>query len=447
MIKILIIFTTSLFVLSSCSVEKVVKEEIALLIPKKDIEKPAEKKGPLFPEKPLAHIKQWEVIPPEEEVRKPGEKLPTEQPGIPGEKVKGLAGTIITGEKTGELVEGAAAVLDEESEIDEDREFMEEFEKEMAVLFGRPFKEEIVLFPFDNLSKNRYALKQFIPVLTGKLEERGFKVLEEDKLYNLLCRKRVRSWGQVSRELGREIKEEFGIKTALTGSIISFSPGRNPKLGILARLIDLSSGRILWANHTSVTGDEFTGILGLGMIESMNELLPKAADMLLSSFSIQEYQDEPESDYKIAVMPFKNISRFRNAGKITTRLFLNELLNVERFEPVEYGTTRKVIVDLRIRSKGELEYKSIEALSNELGLNGVLVGTVENYADSSNPKVTITARLLDARKKKIVWYNSLQLSGESDVVVFEWGRLRTADKVASRLVSKLVEEMVKQKWR
>jgi TolB-like protein len=345
------------------------------------------------------------------------------------------------------LVEGAAAVLDEESEHDEDREFMEEFEKEMAVLLGRPFKEEIVLFPFDNLTKRGDALKRVIPVLTGKLEERGFKVLEEDKLFNLLCEKRVRSWGQVSRELGREIKDEFGIKTTLTGSVISYSPGKNPKLGILARLIDLSSGRILWANFISVTGHESKGILGLGVIESMDELIPKVINMLLSSFDTQQYQDEFESDYKIAVMPFRNISGFRNAGKIASLLFLNELLNTERFEPIEYGDIRRKIIDLRIRSKGELDYSSIEMLSNALNLNGVLVGTVEDYSVSSNPKVTITARLLDTRKKKIVWYNSLQLSGESDVIAFEWGRLRTTDKVAYRLVSELVKEIGKEKWR
>jgi hypothetical protein len=86
-------------------------------------------------------------------------------------------------------------------------------------------------------------------------------------------------------------------------------------------------------------------------------------------------------------------------------------------------------------------------LSNALNLNGVLVGTVEDYSVSSNPKVTITARLLDTRKKKIVWYNSLQLSGESDVIAFEWGRLRTTDKVAYRLVSELVKEIGKEKWR
>jgi TolB-like protein len=446
MIRVLILVITSLFIFSSCSIEKGVKEKIALLIPKKDIEKPAEKRETLIPEKPLAKTKHQEIIPPEEEVRKPGEKRPTVQPGIPGEGVEGVAGMISPEKKTGELVEGAAAVLDEESEIDEDREFMEEFEKEMAVLLGRPFKEEIVLFPFDNLSQRGDALKRVIPVLTGKLEERGFKVLEEDKLYNLLCEKRVRSWGQVSRELGRGIKDEFGIKTTLTGSIISYSPGKNPKLGILARLIDLSSGRILWANFISLTGYESEGILGLGKIESMDELLPKAIDVLLSSFGTQQYQDEFESDYKIAVMPFKNISGFRNAGKIASLLFLTKLMNVERFEPIEYGDIKKMVVDLRIRSKGELKYKNIETLSSVLNLNGVLVGTVEKYSVSSNPKVTITARLLDTRKKKIIWYNSLQLSGESNVIAFEWGRLRTAEKVAYKVVSELVKEIGEEKW-
>ena len=146
MIRVLILVITSLFIFSSCSIEKGVKEKTALFIPKKDIEKPAEKKGTLIPEKPLAKIKHREVIPPEEEVRKPGEKRPTVQPGIPGERVKGVAGTISPGKGTGELAVGAA-VLDEESEDDlsEFSEDEEDFENFRAVFSEEKQPLEVVV--------------------------------------------------------------------------------------------------------------------------------------------------------------------------------------------------------------------------------------------------------------------------------------------------------------
>ena len=76
------------------------------------------------------------------------------------------------------------------------------------------------------------------------------------------------------------------------------------------------------------------------------------------------------------------------------------------------------------------------------------MGTVEGYVRSpTNPKVTLSARLLDTRKKNILWYNSQQLTGETDIIAFDWGRLKTVDKVAYKLVSDLVEEMEKGNWR
>lgn len=62
---------------------------------------------------------------------------------------------------------------------------------------------------------------------------------------------------------------------------------------------------------------------------------------------------------------------------------------------------------------------------------------------SSVPKVGLTARLLDAHENRIVWYNSLQLSGEEDIIAFDWGSVRQVDKLAYKAVSELVEKIGK----
>ena len=119
-----------------------------------------------------------------------------------------------------------------------------------------------------------------------------------------------------------------------------FSGGDNPEFGITARLIDASSARILWADFVSVTGDDFTGILGLGTIRTLDELVSRVLDRLLATFNPARYEEE--SDFKIAVMPFKNVSGSRNAGMIASTFFTIALVKSSRFERDSGGDGRRV---------------------------------------------------------------------------------------------------------
>ncbi|VAX30257.1 hypothetical protein MNBD_NITROSPIRAE03-1457 [hydrothermal vent metagenome] len=314
----------------------------------------------------------------------------------------------------------------------------------------RVLKERIALFPFVNLSEDRDALRYVMPVLRARLEGKGFDVVDEDSINRFLLKERIRATGYISRDMARKIGSELKVKAVLLGSVNLFSRGANPGVGFSARLIDSSSGLILWADNASATGDDFTAILGLGRIKNMDNLLPRVADRLLASFTAmpsRKETKETKETYRIAVMPFRNNSGVRDAGMIATYMFLVELFKNPVFEPVEYGEVRRAVVDLRVRERGELDYRDMKALSDSLGVDGFLVGTVELYSDglnaSSPPEVSISARIVDARKNRVLWCESCQLKGDDDIIVLDWGRIRSVDKVASRIVSKLVKRAEK----
>jgi TolB-like protein len=179
-------------------------------------------------------------------------------------------------------------------------------------------------------------------------------------------------------------------------------------------------------------------------------LISIVGDRLLASFSITPLYKEKELTHRIAVMPFQNKSRNKDAGTIATYMFLVGLLKNKGFEPVEYGEVRRLVVDLRVRYKGELDYKNIKALSEALNVDGILVGTVELYSDgldtSTPPEVAISARLINARKNRIIWSDSVQLNGDEDIVAFDWGRIRSVDGVSYKVVTKLIQKMESTKW-
>ena len=311
-------------------------------------------------------------------------------------------------------------------------------------------KIKIAIFPFENLTDNSDALTEIMPVLKSQLEGKGVEIVDEDTLNNFLLKERVRSTGYISKETAQKIGKELNVTGIFLGSIDSFYPEENPQVGILAHLISSLDGSILWANHASATGDDFTTILGLGTVKTVDKLIPLVVERLLASFSISPPHKEKEFTHRIAVMPFQNASKHKDAGIIATYMFLVGLFQDKRFEPVEYGEIRRLIVDLRIKQKGEIDYKVLEGLLKSLDVDGILVGTVELYSEgletSSPPVVAINARLIDVRKNKILWYDGYQLNGNEKIIVFDWGRIRSVDNVAYKVVQKLIEKMGTVQW-
>ena len=171
-------------------------------------------------------------------------------------------------------------------------------------------------------------------------------------LRNFCLRKESDAPDILRKNLCGKLGEELNVKTVFIGSINSFYSGENPRIGFSARLVDSLTGDILWADHASATGDDFTGILGLGTITTIDALAVKVIGKLLSSLSITLPNKEIESTYRIAVMPFQNNSRMKDAGISVTYMFIVELFKNRRFIPIEYGEVRRLVVDLRVRRKG-----------------------------------------------------------------------------------------------
>jgi len=314
----------------------------------------------------------------------------------------------------------------------------------------KDFNGRIALFPFENLSEDKNAVAFVMPLVRDRLESTGLDVLDEDTLEKFLLKERIRCTGYITKNLAGKLGEELNVKTVFIGSINSFYSGENPRIGFSARLVDSLTGDIIWADHASATGDDFTGILGLGTITTIDALAVKVIGKLLSSLSITLPNKEIESTYRIAVMPFQNNSRMKDAGTAVTYMFIVELFKNRRFIPIEYGEVRRLVVELRVKEKGELDLKKTAAISGASGVDGIIVGTVEKFSEGEgtmSPEVSVNARLIDAHKDKLLWSDCNETKGDDNILVFDMGRMNSAETVAYKAVSNLVKEMGKTKWR
>src|SRR4030042_1665092 len=313
---------------------------------------------------------------------------------------------------------------------------------EAAHQFG---KIRLAVFPFENLTDEHNELKEILSVMKSQLEKKGLEIVDDDSLNKFLLKERIRCTGYVSGDIAQKMGKELNVKAILVGSITSYYPIKNPQVGILARLLDSANGVILWANQASATGEDYTKILGLGTVKTMDRLIPIVVGRLLDSFSSETPPKAKELTHRIAVMPFQNKSKHKDAGMVVTYMFLVELFKNAGYEPVEYGDIRRLTVDFRIRHRGELDYKNIGGMSEALGADGIVVGTVELFSDgldtSLPPEVAISARLISAHKDRILWSDSIQLNGDEETIALDWGRIRAVDSVTYKVVKELIQKM------
>lgn len=310
-------------------------------------------------------------------------------------------------------------------------------------------KERIALLPFENFTDDADVLKSLMPKIRGRLEDKGFMVIDDAILEAFLLRERIRTTGCIGREASRKMGQELDVRGIVIGSVNSFLNGENPAVGLTARIVRAADCGILWANNAAFSGEDFTTVLELGTIREIGKLTDRVLDALFASLGIYPLKKESGKTYKIAVIPFKNESKREDAGMIAAYLFLSVLSKNKMFEPVEFGEVRRFMVENRIRGKGELDYTNKDTLAEMTGVDGILVGTVESYSEGKGnmpPEASISARLIDARENRILWCNSYEYRGDDGILVLDWGRIRSAENVAYKIISEIVEDLETVKW-
>lgn len=308
----------------------------------------------------------------------------------------------------------------------------------------------VALFDFANYSSAGDVIPSVMPAVAAQLRARGYRVLDDRDLNAFFIKERVRTTASVTRGLAAKLKSSLGVDAVMLGAVYTYRPDGSPQLGLSARLVDAASGLILWADFASADGIEFTKVLGLGTITEIERLTERMIERLLVSLENGVPRKELESTYRVAVMPFLNKAGSQDAGMIAAALFTVALAKSARFQPVEYGDVRDAIVRSRIRLKGELDYRSIGDLGGPLSVDGIIVGTVETYSDGKEtntpPRAIVSARLLDARRNRILWYDSEARGGDDRILLLDRGKIRTVDKVAYRTVETLAGRMAKAQW-
>ncbi len=330
----------------------------------------------------------------------------------------------------------------------------------------------IAILPFQNVSGHLEAPPIIMPIIYRAVQDRGYEVIEANSLEPFLIRHRIRVTEKIRREQLDVLGKEFGASLALVGSIDLFAdtPG-NPQWGISGRLLSTDGGRMLWAGAAGITGDDYTGFLGLGTVTSPDRLAELAVDRLFNEFPSGGAQVEPprsartgrsrkvpgrifrdpqldiDPPKRVAVLPFENATERRGAALIVDDLMIAGLFQAGRFEVVDPGEVSHTLQTLGVAPYGAIDLDSLRRIGEALGADAVILGRVEDYNEglrpgtSTSPSIALDARLLETRTGKILWMGYQEGNGEEYEVVLEFGKIKSMVPLAMRVIVDLAETM------
>lgn len=120
----------------------------------------------------------------------------------------------------------------------------------------------------------------------------------------------------------------------------------------------------------------------------------------------------------LAILPFENLTKFPEAGKIVADLMATELYISRQYRMMERTEAVSVCAEQGIRIEESLDAEYARELGRKLGVDGVIIGSVSEYwyrvyreeDEEVEPAVGFSARLVSVATGEVVWSASITRS-------------------------------------
>lgn len=328
----------------------------------------------------------------------------------------------------------------------------------------------LAVLPIENLSGRHAPLNEIRQEMIRKLKELNFSILDDKNMERFMVRHRIRYIGGLDSETAMAFKKEAGVDGVIITSLELFSEAFPPKLSLNCRMVSTdNTPSILWMESIGLSGDDSPGILGLGIINRKDVLMDKAFSVLFESLSRKLSGEEitsdkasgrynpkmyysapngycPEKGCRVAVVPFYNTSDRKNAGEIMSLHFVKELLRAG-FNVIEPGDVRERLLSMRVIMNDGLSISDAYFLSNALNADLIITGRVFEYRDveaTGTPKIDFSMQVFYGKEKKVIWSSKSYNRGDDGVLVFDIGRLNTANRLATYMAQNVVSSLIKE---
>jgi TolB-like protein len=325
-----------------------------------------------------------------------------------------------------------------------------EFEYPDTTIVGQ--SRTVAVLPFVNNTAGDKMKTMIEPLIYSRLHEFGWDFITSEELRKTLRKYRIRSGGGLSASDTFKIKEELQVNFLLNGSYDVFIDQEIPEAAFSMRLIDVGEMKIVRAVSVASSGEDFTGLFGIGRVKSTDILLAKLVEKAFEGFEQSPADDRKRCDTDLtkisfAVVPFDNISANRKAGDIVNSIFLSELISVCA-DVKEPGVIVSVFRAENRLPRGEIDYTLLAQMRDELNIDYVITGTVENFnpgradVDGSSPEIQLGGRLIDAKTGRIISIYGRSRRGSDSETFFKLGSCYSLGKLSQEVIKSLVRDFI-----
>ena len=143
---------------------------------------------------------------------------------------------------------------------------------------------------------------------------------------------------------------------------------------------------------------------------------------------------------KVAVFPFRNLSKNPRAGEIVTQIFLAKLSKKERFELEELGNIIDFVVEQRIKMGASINKSRLLLLKRRYKIDAVFFGDILALEQKGEaPYISLSVRMLKIDTDKIVWKANIERNGDDYIKILNIGQVRSLNQLTSVVVGELME--------
>jgi hypothetical protein len=153
--------------------------------------------------------------------------------------------------------------------------------------------------------------------------------------------------------------------------------------------------------------------------------------------------------FRIALLPLDNLTLADGASQKMDQILLVELLRLGAFDVADPGDVEKVLLDLRIRRASQLSLQEVNAVSEELEVRALMVGSILEYGTMASrptsggpvPTISITLRMIHGTTGEIIWAASHSRTGDDAEKVFGIGRTVDPTKLSKDVAREILRAL------
>lgn len=308
----------------------------------------------------------------------------------------------------------------------------------------------LAVLPPSNHTQQGAAQELLLPLLYRHLAWNGIDFLDAEEIRPVLRANRIRSRGTIGYTDAEILAEATGVRHLLLVSWDIFKTEFNPEIAISLRVLDLESMSLVGAVTLGASGEDFTGLMGLGTVERMEELadivMKRAMTEVFPLADAEPRRLSARGCFNFALVPFDNYSDTPFAGDIVTNILLSRLLRAGYFV-VEPGFVKELGLTREVVNRGRIDKGSARALLKRFDTCRVLTGEVEIFntapgaAAMTVPSFALGLRIMTPEDGTLYMTEELQGRGDEGEGFFQGRRVHALVTLVDGMLGGFLAEL------